>query len=55
MALRIAIVDESRLKSAMQRAEAAGDRERRLTLEADLAAVTNYRRALADMARGQSV
>ena len=55
MALRIAIVDETRLKSAMQRAEAAGDRERRLTLEADLAAVTNYRRALADMARGQSV
>ncbi len=55
MALRIALADESRLKSAMQRAEAAGDRDRRLTLEADLAAVTNYRRALADMARGQSV
>ena len=54
MALRIAIADENRLKSAMQRAEAAGDRDRRLTLEADLAAVTNYRRALADMARGQS-
>jgi DNA primase len=55
MALRIALADESRLKSAMQRAEAAGDRDRRLTLQADLAAVTNYRRALADMARGQSV
>ena len=55
MALRIAIVDENRLKSALQRAEAAGDTERRLTLQADLAAVANYRRALADMARGQSV
>ena len=54
MALRIAIVDENRLKSALQRAEAAGDTERRLTLQADLAAVANYRRALADMARGQS-
>jgi DNA primase len=52
MALRVAAADERNLKSALQRAEASGDTEARLRLQADLAAVANYRRALADRARG---
>jgi DNA primase len=52
MALRVAAADERNLKSALQRAEASGDTEARLRLQTDLAAVANYRRALADRARG---
>ncbi len=54
MALRVAIADERDLRSALQRAEAAGDRDRAGALQADLLAVANYRRALADRARGDS-
>jgi hypothetical protein len=38
----------------MQRAEASGDSGLVLRLHADLVAVANYRRALADRARGDS-
>ncbi|MET0864226.1 MAG: DNA primase, partial [Nakamurella sp.] len=54
IALRVAIMDERELRSAMQRAESAGDSELVLKLHADLVAVANYRRALADRARGSS-
>ena len=54
IALRVAIMDERELRSAMQRAEAAGDSELVLKLHADLVAVASYRRALADRARGES-
>ncbi len=53
MALRVAAADERELRSALQRAEAAGDRDRAHTLQADLAAVAQYRRALSDRARGE--
>jgi DNA primase len=54
IALRVAITDERELRSAMQRAEAAGDSGLVLKLHADLVAVASYRRALADRARGDS-
>ena len=54
MAERIAAIDERDLRSAMQRAEAAGDHERVLSLHAELVAVANNRRALADRARGDA-
>jgi hypothetical protein len=38
----------------MQRAETAGDAELVLKLHADLVAVANYRRALADRAKGDT-
>ena len=54
MAERVAAADERNLRSALQRAEAAGESDRVLRLHADLVAVANYRRALADRARGDS-
>ncbi len=54
MAERVAAADERDLRSALQRAEAAGDRERARSLQADLAAVAQYRRALSDRARGDA-
>jgi DNA primase len=54
MAERVAAAQEREFRSALQRAEASGDRERARTLSADLAAVAQYRRALADRARGDA-
>ncbi len=54
MAERVAAIDERNLRSAMQRAEAAGEAERARQLHTDLVAVANYRRALSDRARGDS-
>ncbi len=54
MAERVAAAEERNLRSAMQRAEASGDSALVLRLHADLVAVANYRRALADRARGDS-
>jgi DNA primase len=54
MAERVAAAEERNLRSAMQRAEASGDSGLVLRLHADLVAVANYRRALADRARGDS-
>jgi len=54
MAERVAAGDERNLRSALQRAEAAGDAEASLRLQTDLVAVANYRRALADRARGDA-
>jgi DNA primase len=54
MAERVAAADERNLRSALQRAEAAGESDRVLRLHSDLVAVANYRRALADRARGDS-
>lgn len=54
MAERVAAIDETRLRSQLQRAEADGDRERSTTLQTDLFAMTAYRRALADRARGEA-
>ena len=54
MAERVAKADVDNLVSALRRAEAAGDVERARELHADLLAVANYRRALADRARGDS-
>ena len=54
MAERVAAVQEREFRSALQRAEASGDRARARALSADLAAVAQYRRALADRARGDA-
>ncbi|HEY4994374.1 MAG TPA: hypothetical protein VII33_20075, partial [Nakamurella sp.] len=54
MAERVAAADERTLRSALQRAESAGEQERVLALHADLVAVANYRRALGDRARGEA-
>src|SRR6478609_6444937 len=54
MAERVAAAEERNLRSAMQRAEASGDSALVRRLHADLVAVANYRRALADRARGDS-
>jgi DNA primase len=54
MAERVAAAEERNLRSAMQRAEASGDSGLVLRLHADLVAVANYRRALADRARGDT-
>jgi DNA primase len=54
MAERVAAIDETRLRSQLQRAEADGDRDRSTTLQTDLFAMTAYRRALADRARGEA-
>ncbi len=53
MAERVAAAEEARLRSALQRAEASGDRDRTASLQADLFAMTSYRRALSDRARGE--
>jgi len=53
MAERLAATEEAKLRSALQRAEAGGDRERAGSLQADLLAMTSYRRALSDRARGE--
>lgn len=52
MAERRAAAQERELVGALQRAEAAADRERAARLAGDLAQVSAYRRALADRARG---
>jgi DNA primase len=52
MAERVAVAQERDLASALRRAEAAGDRERAASLNADLNRVMAYRRALSDRARG---
>ncbi|MDQ6657203.1 MAG: DNA primase [Actinomycetota bacterium] len=53
MAERVAAGEVSRLRSKLQRAEAAGDREMAASIQADLLAVMAYRRALSDRARGE--
>lgn len=53
MAERVAAAQEGSLHSALQRAEADGDAVRARTVNADLMAVAAYRRALADLARGE--
>lgn len=53
MAERVAAAEVSRLRSRLQRAEAAGDRDKAASIQADLLAVTAYRRALSDRARGE--
>ena len=50
MAERVAAADQRRLYSALQRAEASGDKAKVLALSADLSAVALYRRALSDRA-----
>ena len=50
MAERVAAADQRRLYSALQRAEAAGDKDKVRSLSADLSAVALYRRALAERA-----
>lgn len=52
MAERHAAAQERDLVGALQRAEAAGDRQRAAMLRVDLAQMGAYRRALADRARG---
>jgi DNA primase len=52
MAERVAATQERDLRSALQRAEAAGDTQRSAVLQADLMSVTAYRRALGERARG---
>jgi DNA primase len=54
MAERVAAVEETRLRSQLRRAEADGDRDRSTALQTDLFAMTAYRRALADRARGEA-
>lgn len=54
MAERAALAEERRLRSALQRAEADGDRDLSRDLNRDLSAMALYRRALADRARGES-
>jgi DNA primase len=55
MAERHAAAQERDLVGALQRAEAAGDKQRAAMLSADLARMSAYRRALADRARGAEV
>ncbi|WP_353651099.1 DNA primase [Nakamurella sp. A5-74] len=52
MGERAAAADEKKLRSALLRAESAGDRARANALQADLGAVIRYRRALMELARG---
>ena len=53
MAERVAAVEEERLRSALQRAEADHDRGRAQQINLDLKAMSDYRRALADRAKGE--
>lgn len=50
--LRVARIEEAALRSELQRAEASGDSERAGHLNADLAEMAKYRRALSERARG---
>ena len=50
--LRVAKINEAALRSELQRAEASGDGERAGQLNADLAEMAKYRRALSERARG---
>jgi DNA primase len=52
MAERVAAAREGELRSALQRASAAGDSARADALLSDLMSMTAYRRALAELARG---
>ncbi|SDP47659.1 DNA primase [Nakamurella panacisegetis] len=50
--LRVAKINEAALRSELQRAEASGDSQRAGQLNADLAEMAKYRRALSERARG---
>jgi len=52
LAERAARVQEDNLRSDLQRAEATGDAQRAAALNADLAQVARYRRALSERAKG---
>lgn len=52
MAERVAAADQARLRSALQRAEADQDRDAAARIQAELHAISNYRRALAERGRG---
>ncbi len=54
MAERVAAARENELRSALQRASAAGDSVRAEAVLADLMSMTTYRRALAERARGDA-
>lgn len=52
LAERPAKVQEDNLRSDLQRAEASGDGQRAAALNADLAEMAKYRRALSERAKG---